>query len=1204
MPGSIGQETILSLKTEIDNAGVQKFLSLLESNKLKSLATGAALAGLTKAVYSFISATVKQQFEIEQLARKQNMSISKTRAQQLALKSMGKTMQEIEKDASLKKVYKDILQFNRELEEKMPNMRNVIANVRKLQTEFWKLKSAVSYTIQSIGAQVLTNLEYPMDRIGGKMRSMSEWIRDRLPNVSITISRYLTAFAKGIIGIAETIGKVGELINKMPASIKAVVGALGTLFALLQGGPIGQILAITTLIGDIIHDYENYQWNLENGYGKGHEKHVKNLNDRYGIWDLLSGPEIDEEGRSRGERIATTILTGMTDAINSVFAGKEGEFVLGNLLTGKNGEGGIFGAAIRWMDDNEDGIAKLGQSILSFASNSIKFVGGFSGSALGNLFNAMFGNGTVDENIVVDETTATTFAGALGGFVNGLMTGLKDNKNFLDAAQKGLEQGVFGAIMGAITSNMTISEEEGVAIDWSNVQVDLTKSGESFIGIVIQGMGTGIDLASKLLGSLGDVLGGADVDSSTPGSQGLIDSIGKVFSKWSNNETIVGGLTTTIATALAGGNFVQSLIGGIFGAYMGARDKAENELYERAKRHAGYDSKKQEAINKMSVSEVKAYLESEGIETKDVYSNIFGDLITSAGSMIADLWDVACNAAIEAGDLGGRLLGSFLEVVVSALANPKESEVGANLQKAIQGLGGNEIFGSLGAMIGAKVAGADFWTSLITGVFTGVNSIQDLANAQFDGDFGKALQYTIDDFYNKILDMWYGPESEQLDAKGKKIRDNTQGLAQFVMPLIEGQITEIKDATGKVIAKEKKTGGGLLGWLFGYDEHIDLDSKGNEIKESAKHVKGIFEKAWSGDDGNGGIKSFFDDLAKDVVTWLDPVEKAIVEWFNNLIMDLTAGLPGWIKAGLGIGENARVTTVDGKPVIKDTNGGTYNGEIAQNISKAGLEYLSYVLPFLSIDKQTGKFDRNTSYGGIHPGERIEGITSDNKLGEETVSLASIAEYILKHGFMPRDVNGNEFSYDTIVNQYHARVADFDNSLKKSGDKEAPTVDVSKLTQNLSSAGGAVSTFASAVKDAAAVITEAAEGLTPKEGKAWGGRVGSEGMYTVGEDGAEYIIPITKQERAISLIKQMLSEMGSSAINRVFDGFGLGRSGMIGSSPASMASALQGMSMASTYNISAPININVQSHGADARAIGSSIYDTAESHLMKTLREVS
>ena len=109
--------------------------------------------------------------------------------------------------------------------------------------------------------------------------------------------------------------------------------------------------------------------------------------------------------------------------------------------------------------------------------------------------------------------------------------------------------------------------------------------------------------------------------------------------------------------------------------------------------------------------------------------------------------------------------------------------------------------------------------------------------------------------------------------------------------------------------------------------------------------------------------------------------------------------------------------------------------------------------------------------------------------------------------------------------------------------------------------------------------------------------------TVGEDGTEYIIPISKPERAFSLINQMLSEMGSSAIKRVMEGFGIGGSGTIGGSTASMETALQGMTMANTYNISAPVNINVNSSGVDAKDIGTSIYDSAERHLIKTLRGV-
>ena len=109
--------------------------------------------------------------------------------------------------------------------------------------------------------------------------------------------------------------------------------------------------------------------------------------------------------------------------------------------------------------------------------------------------------------------------------------------------------------------------------------------------------------------------------------------------------------------------------------------------------------------------------------------------------------------------------------------------------------------------------------------------------------------------------------------------------------------------------------------------------------------------------------------------------------------------------------------------------------------------------------------------------------------------------------------------------------------------------------------------------------------------------------TVGEDGTEYIIPITKPDRAASLTMQMLSEMGSNAIQRIMSGLGLGMEGTNGADFSSLRTAMSGMTMSNNFNINAPVNINVTSNGADAKEIGSSVYDLAERHLIKNVMGV-
>ena len=152
--------------------------------------------------------------------------------------------------------------------------------------------------------------------------------------------------------------------------------------------------------------------------------------------------------------------------------------------------------------------------------------------------------------------------------------------------------------------------------------------------------------------------------------------------------------------------------------------------------------------------------------------------------------------------------------------------------------------------------------------------------------------------------------------------------------------------------------------------------------------------------------------------------------------------------------------------------------------------------------------------------------------------------------------------------------------------------------------------------------------------ALGGRFGSKQQRTLGEDGAEYVIPVTKGQRGVDLTIQAMSEMGSNAVRailnhfgfgeggdngalaaggivraargmteRLTEDFGIGTHGSLGSSVDAIASALSNIQPVNNYTITAPVNINVTSSGADAQDIGNGAYSAAERHLVRTLRGV-
>ena len=128
-----------------------------------------------------------------------------------------------------------------------------------------------------------------------------------------------------------------------------------------------------------------------------------------------------------------------------------------------------------------------------------------------------------------------------------------------------------------------------------------------------------------------------------------------------------------------------------------------------------------------------------------------------------------------------------------------------------------------------------------------------------------------------------------------------------------------------------------------------------------------------------------------------------------------------------------------------------------------------------------------------------------------------------------------------------------------------------------------------------------------EGDGTGGvqRMSTGGRFTrptdvqVAEDGdAEYIIPVKKEDRAVPLLKQLLSEL-SPAARESLSGPGLpSLSGGMAAGNTAVGSITQ-----NNQNVSAPVNIHVSASGGDAEQIGRGVYNAAERYLLRTLKGV-
>ena len=1086
-------EYVVRLGAEMDNNGLNQLLGAIDTTKFKAAGLTAVIGALTTGIYKFISAMTQQQFEMEKLARQKDKSIQQTRAEQLALKSMGKTLKEINDDKALKTMYDDLVKFNKELET--TNADKAYASVRKLQEAFYKLKSAVNYVLVQIGNQVLTNLEAPMNRIGNKLSSAAEWIKKNLTSVAAKISTYITAFAKGIIGITEAIGKITKWISEMPTGIKAIGSAIGVVIMLLNSGPIGKIIAAITLIGDIIHDYENYQWNKAN----------------------MEKPEVwfTEEGGATGD---------INKAAKRMSPNGDMVAVPYQILTGLDT---VWDA---WDSGNPAGaFGDLGASL---------------GTAIGEGLNTLLDtiNQALDE-----EGTSGTIGSQIIQTIEGIVIGVV---NLIGNAVSSIEWTKVADAMGKIVHWIFKIIKDALAAllnSTSGVQLDI----EGMVSALLNLISTVLDKAVNLLLGEDDPLTGEH-------EKGLfdfaLDLVGKIIS-------LIAQVTKSFPYEEAGKK-VGELLSNIFrkaGDWLKSvnLESVVPDLFNTLKNLAGGIL---DALVNAFNGLFATYTDENGNQTTGISNFITGifDFLKNALRNIADYMkdpanDISGSAeefGYKLGELIGKLIGGYIEIGTS---------IGENLWKWATSGKALEDFWSIGEEI-AKGIVAGFG-----GVFESLaDQVRDLWTTV------SALADTYVKYIGFVIKGW--------------LADITNNEAvKAALEALHIDVWDVQHPKTEVIHNGELT---------------TLE----KMKEDGATTNDMIEALMNSSDEE--IRKFKDALRSEEVTqdsaqdFWNGLSRAEKEGFIKLINARDKGGLDLTKPGI-FGINVQDAYNAFRQFFKN---GTLENDLAympSNIFQSGyavpgkdVEFWNSMLDLLSpiIQNESGQGGGNSGKGPSNgeplkvasiPGNHMGGFSSQREKEQKA------AEGVSELGDEAGDASTNVETLGKEAKNAWPHISKF-----------------GELT------GGAETGVQELGGAASAAAGELAKIKAPSLGGKFGGLFGAEGgrydtdtRITIGEDGPEYLIPISKPERAFALINQMLNEMGSAAIDRVMMGLGLGQAGTIGASMMSIGSSMNGMALSPVYNINAPVNINVQSSGSDAREIGSAVYDIAERHLIRNVMGV-
>lgn len=1097
-------EYLVKLGVSLDYSNMQKLEKFLDSSAFKAAQLGTALVAGSTAIYKFMKSMTSVEMEYVNLARKQQKSIENVRAEQNALKAMGKTAVEVAKDPALKKIQNDLVEIGKGMQ--LPDLTKPLESVRALQKEFYALKMTLQYALQWLNYYLLQDLRSTIERITAWFQKIREWVQTRLKPFTRRLATFLGDFVRGVEGILRIVDKIFDFINRLPASIKTFGVTFAAVLTALNAGPLGKMLMILTAIGDLIKDYENFTFNKSKGvtgavgqelYGNvgkyfdeegrlsaaGKQFLESNGIDPSGVvnvaFDTLWGPI------SEGDWLTAlgNVFQPMLDALNKLFtedipALLNGETSIVGLIVSKlNGS-----SADEFGEGGENDLSPFGKSIVGgvLSAVGVYLVGnklaGLVDEVLGEnafaSFAVLFGSKMIGS--IAAEFQNLTFDTENGTFSNPIVQSISD-----------LINSVFSIDLSEIMMNMGIMNEDGVITEQAAGIAGMIGNWSEVLGRVIS---HNLNPISDYVSFTIDLLG----------ENGLVHKVAEALEAAASEQQLTSKEQSDLVSAWSA---VFSDVSGMLGL----------NLFQ-AIFAIGSDTDTRRQFLSLFLGE---FLGEDAVE--GAY-DFFGEKYAGGG-----LWD------------------KFLDVWLGQIdeATGKRPERGGLWGSIL-----NWMLGYDGENGHVKGIFEELWDFIKNGFIELFNALEGPVTDAMDR-LWLAILKGIPAWAKKLLGI------EDITIK----IDNGDGTTTYSTS--GGQSVTVPNNVSGILEEEgffAQGGNEYFGMGVRFTPSGLVNEKVNEFTE--------YYKTANNASGNTAMivqltmDAYTNALAQAAESGNYNAVRYLIEGFDEFYgryqnkeagsQVIGHGLKPWLDAYLENGVPEGWISSSGWVSASDEEWSVFKGNSSglDNTGNTGILKLD-----LSDNEKMSKYYQTVYYdptsGGIY-----------GKNGSGTIDRFMDTSWFTNNGYdVPVKVNVDEAQRDQELN------------------KGNPTIDATVSTDG-----------------------------SGKEGKAWGGRIGSEGVYTVGEDGPEYIIPITKPNRAMALIMQMFREMGGNALRKVVEGFGLnGGSDTIGGSLSSLG--IPNASISIVNNVNVTNTILVQGGDRSASEIGLAAYDASERYLLRTLQGV-
>jgi hypothetical protein len=258
-------EKTLSIKdatkslAEEGTANVAKFsLSAVAEFALVATAVVGVVAGIAK-LMSGIGDLAKQDIENEKLSRQLWTTKENAKEADMALKTMGASMQDLWFSPTLLKQFNQLRQDSKNL-QLPPEFQQNIKVVQGLGLEFSRLKQLGSLAFQWIGNYILKYMAGPLNDIRSSMKGFNDWLIKTIPGIAKVLGSTLGIALRMLMTIGEVLGFIISGITKIisfiaehiPKPLQNILKIIGLIGLAIMAGPLGAIVLLIAAIDDFI----------------------------------------------------------------------------------------------------------------------------------------------------------------------------------------------------------------------------------------------------------------------------------------------------------------------------------------------------------------------------------------------------------------------------------------------------------------------------------------------------------------------------------------------------------------------------------------------------------------------------------------------------------------------------------------------------------------------------------------------------------------------------------------------------------------------------------------------------------------------------------------------------------------------------------------------------------------------------------------